>query len=66
MANIKSQKKRNRQTVKRYAHNKSLRSELKTREKAVLDAGTLAVKSRYAIMRAVTDFKVQGREILLG
>jgi len=38
MANIKSQKKRNRQTIKRYVHNKSLRSELKTREKAVLDA----------------------------
>ena len=38
MANIKSQKKRNRQTIKRYAHNKALRSELKTREKAVLDA----------------------------
>ena len=38
MANIKSQKKRNRQTITRHAHNKSLRSELKTREKAVLDA----------------------------
>ena len=38
MANIKSQKKRNRQNVTRYARNKALRSELKTREKAVLEA----------------------------
>ncbi len=38
MANIKSQKKRNRQTVTLYARNKALRSELKTREKAVLAA----------------------------
>jgi small subunit ribosomal protein S20 len=38
MANIKSQKKRNRQTVTRYARNKSFRSELKTREKNVLAA----------------------------
>ena len=38
MANIKSQKKRNRQNVTRYARNKAFRSELKTREKAVLAA----------------------------
>jgi small subunit ribosomal protein S20 len=38
MANIKSQKKRNRQTVTRYARNKALRSELRTREKAVIEA----------------------------
>jgi len=38
MANIKSQKKRNRQTEKRYARNKAIRSELKTREKSVMTA----------------------------
>ena len=38
MANIKSQKKRNRQNVTRYARNKAFRSELKTREKHVMDA----------------------------
>lgn len=38
MANIQSQKKRNRQTEKRYARNKSIRSELKTREKNVMAA----------------------------
>ena len=38
MANIKSQKKRNRQTEKRYARNKAIRSELKTREKNVMSA----------------------------
>jgi small subunit ribosomal protein S20 len=38
MANIKSQMKRNRQTEKRYARNKSIRSELKTRERNVLIA----------------------------
>ncbi|MFV9672828.1 MAG: 30S ribosomal protein S20 [Acidimicrobiia bacterium] len=38
MANIKSQKKRNRQTEKRYARNKAVRSELKTREKNVMAA----------------------------
>lgn len=38
MANIKSQEKRNRQTVKRHARNKAIRSELKTREKNVLAA----------------------------
>ena len=38
MANIKSQKKRNRQNVTRYARNKAFRSELKTREKHVIEA----------------------------
>ncbi len=38
MANIKSQKKRNRQNEKRYARNKAIRSELKTREKNVMAA----------------------------
>ncbi len=38
MANIKSQKKRNRQTVGRTARNRSLRSELKTRINTALAA----------------------------
>ena len=38
MANIKSQKKRNRQNEKRHTRNKSIRSELKTREKNVMEA----------------------------
>ena len=45
MANIKSQKKRNRQNEKLYARNKSIRSELKTREKnamAAAEAGNTA------------------------
>ena len=45
MANIQSQKKRNRQNEKRYARNKAIRSELKTREKNVMiaaEAGNMA------------------------
>ena len=38
MANIKSQKKRNRQTVVRTQRNRSLRSEMKTRTKNALAA----------------------------
>lgn len=38
MANIKSQIKRNRQTVKRKARNQAVRSELKTRVKGVATA----------------------------
>jgi small subunit ribosomal protein S20 len=38
MANIESQLKRNRQTVKRKARNQAVRSELKTRTKAALIA----------------------------
>jgi small subunit ribosomal protein S20 len=38
MANIKSQIKRNRQNDKRNARNKAIRSELKTRAKAVVTA----------------------------
>ena len=40
MANIKSQIKRNRQNETRRARNKAVRSELKTREKAVFAAAT--------------------------
>ena len=38
MANIKSQIKRNRQTLKRQARNKSVRSELRTRTKRAVQA----------------------------
>ena len=38
MANIKSQIKRNRQTLKRQARNKSVRSELRTRTKRAVTA----------------------------
>ena len=38
MANIKSQIKRNRQTVKRQARNKAVRSELRTRTKRAINA----------------------------
>jgi small subunit ribosomal protein S20 len=38
MANIKSQMKRNRQTVRRNERNKAIRSELKTRAKQAVDA----------------------------
>ncbi len=38
MANIKSQIKRNRQTIKRQARNKSVRSELRTRTKRAITA----------------------------
>jgi len=37
MANIRSQIKRNRQTVKRHARNQAVRSELKTRFKSTID-----------------------------
>ena len=38
MANNPSQKKRNRQNVTRAAHNKAIRSELKTRERRAIEA----------------------------
>lgn len=38
MANIRSQIKRNRQTIKRQARNKSVRSELRTRTKRAITA----------------------------
>ncbi len=38
MANIRSQIKRNRQTLKRQAHNKAVRSELRTRSKRAITA----------------------------
>ncbi len=56
MANIKSQIKRNRQTIKRAERNKAVRSELKTRTKAAVkavDAGAddAAELTRIAVKR---------------
>lgn len=52
MANIKSQIKRNRQTETRRIRNRAVRSELKTREKAVLAAAS-AGEDTTELMRAV-------------
>jgi len=46
MANIASQIKRNRQTVKRKARNQAVRSELKTRTKATMTAARSGESSR--------------------
>ena len=56
MANIKSQIKRNKQNEKRRVRNKAVRSELKTRQKAVLQAAEngsddVAELTRLAIKR---------------
>ena len=56
MANIKSQIKRNRQNERRRLRNKAVRSELKTRQKAVLQAAEngsddVAELTRLAIKR---------------
>ena len=56
MANIKSQIKRNRQNERRRVRNKAVRSELKTRQKAVLQAADngsddVAELTRLAIKR---------------
>jgi len=56
MANIKSQIKRNRQTGKRHARNNAIRSELKTRTRAALEAAEAGAddtdeKLRQAIRR---------------
>ena len=54
MANIRSQIKRNRQTVKRQARNKAVRSELRTRTKRAINAiDTGAEDSDEAIRLAV-------------
>ncbi len=54
MANIKSQIKRNRQTVKRHARNKAVRSELRTRTKrAVADIATGAEDSDESVRLAI-------------
>ncbi len=57
MANNISQEKRNRQNVKRRMHNRSIRSEVRTRERAVIsaaeagDAGATAEALRLAQKR---------------
>ena len=52
MANIKSQLKRNRQTVKRTERNKAVRSELKTRTKAVTAGAATGVENLAELARA--------------
>jgi small subunit ribosomal protein S20 len=51
MANIKSQIKRNRQTVKRTERNKAVRSELKTRTKAASAAAAEGADNAEALAR---------------
>ena len=46
MANIKSQIKRNRQTIKRTERNKAVRSELKTRTKSAATAAAEGAENR--------------------
>ena len=54
MANIRSQIKRNRQTIKRHARNKAVRSELRTRTKHALSAiGTDTEDAEEALRLAV-------------
>src|SRR5690606_7389503 len=52
MANIKSQIKRNRQTIKRTERNKAVRSELKTRTKAALAGAEEGAENVDALARA--------------
>ena len=52
MANIQSQKKRNRQNEKRRLRNKGVRSELKTRTKAARQAVTTGDDSADELVRA--------------
>jgi len=52
MANIKSQIKRNRQTIKRTERNKAVRSELKTRTKSALAAAAEGAEDAEARARA--------------
>jgi small subunit ribosomal protein S20 len=55
MANIKSQIKRNRQNEKRRQRNKSVRSELKTREKQVLGADAETVDDAFRLAQKKLD-----------
>jgi small subunit ribosomal protein S20 len=52
MANIKSQIKRNRQTVKRTERNKAVRSELKTRTKRAVTAAEAGADDAAELARA--------------
>jgi len=51
MANIKSQIKRNRQTIKRAERNKAVRSELKTRTKVAAAAATEGAENAAELTR---------------
>ena len=51
VANIKSQIKRNRQTVKRQARNKAVRSELRTRTKAAIAAAEAGAEDSEEALR---------------
>jgi small subunit ribosomal protein S20 len=54
VANIKSQIKRNRQTIKRHARNKAVRSELRTRTKrAISDIDTGAEDTEESLRLAI-------------
>ncbi len=55
MANIKSQIKRNRQNEKRRQRNKSVRSELKTREKQVLGADAETADDAFRLAQKKID-----------
>jgi small subunit ribosomal protein S20 len=55
MANIKSQIKRNRQNEKRRVRNKSVRSELKTREKQAVQAEAENTDAAYRIAQKKID-----------
>ena len=52
MANIKSQIKRNRQTIKRTERNKAVRSELKTRTKSAATAAAEGAENAAELVRA--------------
>ncbi|MBV8461649.1 MAG: 30S ribosomal protein S20 [Acidimicrobiales bacterium] len=51
MANIRSQIKRNRQTVKRHARNQSVKSELRTRTKRAVDAAEQGAEDQEEALR---------------
>ena len=51
MANIRSQIKRNRQTIKRHARNQSVKAELRTRTKRAVDAADGDAEDRDEALR---------------
>ena len=66
MANIKSQIKRNRQTIKRTERNKAVRSELKTRTKSAATAAAEGAENAAELVRAAAEAgrlrRLQGRD----
>ncbi len=54
MANIKSQIKRNRQTIKRQERNKGVRSEMKTRKRNALAAASEGGDTKEALSQAMS------------